>query len=215
MTGIDMTWMETAPLTDLMAQAAHRRDEAFGRNISYSRKVFIPLTRLCRDVCHYCTLARPPRELAQAFLSREEVLAIAHAGRDKGCKEALFTLGDKPELRYREARDELARLGHTTTISYLAEMARLVFEKTGLLPHVNPGLLDADDLSTLRKVAISQGLMLESASPRLMKKGAAHYGSPDKNPVSRLATIRMAGEQRVPFTSGILVGIGETREEGM
>ena len=200
-------------LDPLLRAASERRDRAHGALISYSRKVFIPLTRLCRDVCHYCTFARPPRELARAFLSREEVLAIAHAGRDKGCKEALFTLGDKPELRYREARDELARLGHSTTISYLAEMALLVFEKTGLLPHVNPGLLDADDLSTLRKVAISQGLMLESASRRLMEKGTAHYGSPDKNPVSRLATIRMAGEQRVPFTSGILVGIGETREE--
>ncbi len=200
-------------LDPLLRAASERRDRAHGALISYSRKVFIPLTRLCRDVCHYCTFARPPRELERAFLARDEVLAIAHAGRDKGCKEALFTLGDKPELRYREARDALARLGHTSTISYLAEMARLVFEKTGLLPHVNPGLLDADNLSTLRKVAISQGLMLESASPRLMEKGAAHYGSPDKDPASRLATIRIAGEQRVPFTSGVLVGIGETREE--
>ena len=200
-------------LEPLLHAASERRDRAHGTLISYSRKVFIPLTQLCRDVCHYCTFARPPHAGEPVFLSRDEVLAIAYAGRDKGCKEALFTLGDKPELRYREARDELARLGHSTTISYLAEMARLVFEQTGLLPHVNPGLLDADDLATLRKASISQGVMLESASSRLMEKGAAHYGSPDKNPASRLATIRMAGEQRVPFTSGILVGIGETREE--
>ena len=200
-------------LEPLLRAARERRDRAHRGLISYSRKVFIPLTRLCRDVCHYCAFARSPRELERAFLSPEEVLRIGYAGRDQGCKEALFTLGDKPELRYRQARDELASLGHSTTISYLAAMARLVFEKTGLLPHVNPGLLNADDLSTLRKVAISQGLMLESASPRLTEKGAAHYGSPDKNPVRRLATIRMAGEQRVPFTSGILVGIGETREE--
>jgi FO synthase len=200
-------------LDPLLRAASERRDRAHGTLISYSRKVFIPLTRLCRDVCHYCTFAQPPRALERAFLSRDEVLAIACSGRDKGCKEALFTLGDKPELRYREAREALDRLGQASTISYLAEMARLVFEKTGLLPHLNPGLLDADDLAALRKVAISQGLMLESASARLMEKGAAHYGSPDKNPASRLATIRLAGEQRVPFTSGILVGIGETREE--
>ena len=184
-------------LAPLLHAASGRRDRAHGTLISYSRKVFIPLTKLCRDVCHYCTFARPARAGEPVFLSHDEVLAIAYAGRDSGCKEALFTLGDKPELRYRAARDELARLGHSTTLSYLAEMARLVFEQTGLLPHVNPGLLDAHDLAALRKASISQGVMLESASSQLMEKGAPHHGSPDKNPASRLATIRMAGEQRV------------------
>jgi len=203
-------------LTDnaaLMQAAALRRDVAHGGAISFSRKVFIPLTQLCRDVCHYCTFAHAPRDDRPAFLSREAVLEIARAGRAAGCNEALFTLGDKPELRYRAAREELDRLGHATTLSYLAEVARLVFEQTGLLPHVNPGLLDADDLAALRKVSISQGTMLESASARLTERGMPHFGSPDKDPAARLATIRMAGEQRVPFTTGILVGIGETRRE--
>jgi FO synthase len=200
-------------LEPLLCAARRRRDRAHGSVVSYSRKVFIPLTQLCRDVCHYCTFAHPPRAGAPVFLSREDVLTIARAGRDAGCKEALFTLGDKPELRYRAAREELSRLGHPTTLSYLAEMARLVFEETGLLPHANPGLLDGNDLAALRKVSISQGIMLESASARLMRKGGPHHGSPDKDPAARLATIRMAGEQRVPFTTGILIGIGETRDE--
>ncbi len=160
-------------LEPLLQVAARRRDRAHGSLVSYSRKVFVPLTKLCRDVCHYCTFAHPPRADEPAFLSREAVLEIARAGRDAGCKEALFTLGDKPELRYRTARDELDRLGHATTLSYLAEMAGLVFEETGLLPHVNPGLLDASDLAALRKVSISQGMMLESASPRLTERGRA------------------------------------------
>lgn len=197
----------------LLSAAARRRDSAHGLLVSYSRKVFIPLTKLCRDVCHYCTFAHPPKADEPAYLSREAVLDIARAGREAGCKEALFTLGDKPELRYRAARDELDRLGQASTLSYLAETARLVFEETGLLPHVNPGLLDASDLADLRKVSISQGMMLESASPRLTERGESHHGSPDKEPSARLATIRMAGEQRVPFTTGVLIGIGETRRE--
>lgn len=197
----------------LLQAAARRRDRTHGDLVSYSRKVFIPLTKLCRDVCHYCTFAHPPRKGEQAFLSREAVLEIARAGREAGCKEALFTLGDKPELRYQAARDELERLGHPTTLSYLAEVARLVFAETGLLPHVNPGLLTADDLAALRKVSISQGIMLESASDRLMLRKGPHFGSPDKEPAARLATIRMAGEQNAPFTTGLLIGIGETRRE--
>ena len=200
-------------LDALMRAAARRRDAAHGTIVSYSRKVFIPLTKLCRDVCHYCTFAQPPRRNEPAYLSIDEVLAIARAGRAAGCKEALFTLGDKPELRYRVAADELARLGHATTISYLAEAARAVLDETGLLPHLNPGDLTSSDLSELRAVSFSQGLMLESASERLCARGGAHYGSPDKHPAVRLASIRAAGEQRVPFTSGILIGIGETREE--
>ncbi|MEA2957106.1 MAG: synthase [Alphaproteobacteria bacterium] len=199
---------------DLLLRAAgRRRDEGHGSLVSYSRKVFIPLTKLCRDVCHYCTFAHAPRSDEAAYLPLAAVGAIARAGSAAGCKEALFTLGDKPELRYHAARDELDHLGHRTTLSYLAEAARLVIEETGLLPHVNPGLLDASDLAALRKVSISQGVMLESGAPRLAERGGPHYGSPDKDPAARLATIRMAGEQRVPFTTGILIGIGETRRE--
>lgn len=205
--------VEINDLAPMMRAAASRRDAAHGAVVSYSRKVFIPLTKLCRDVCHYCTFAHPPRAGEAAYLSRDEVLQIARAGRDAGCAEALFTLGDKPELRYRAAREELDRLGHDTTLSYLAEMAQLVFAETGLLPHLNPGLLDADDLVRLRKVSVSQGMMLESSAARLSERGGPHFGSPDKDPAARLATIRMAGEQRVPFTTGILIGIGETRRE--
>lgn len=197
----------------LLAAAARRRDAGHGERVSYSRKVFIPLTQLCRDVCHYCTFAHPPRKGEKAFLTRDEVLAIAEAGKRAGCKEALFTLGDKPELRYRIAREELAALGHETTLSYLAEMAELVWRETGLLPHLNPGLLNDEDFRALRPVSISQGIMLESISGRLCGKGRPHYGSPDKIPAARIDTMRLAGEHAVPFTSGILIGIGETREE--
>jgi FO synthase len=205
--------VDTTAIVPLMRAAARRRDSTHGASVSYSRKVFIPLTKLCRDVCHYCTFAQPPRDDAPVFLSRDAVLEIAHAGRNAGCKEALFTLGDKPELRYRAARKALDQLDQASTLSYLAAMARLVFEETGLLPHVNPGLLDTHDLAMLRKVSISQGVMLESASSRLSERGGPHFGSPDKEPSARLATIRLAGEQRVPFTTGILIGIGETRRE--
>jgi FO synthase len=204
---------ECEDLPGLMKVAAGLRDAGHGGLISYSRKVFIPLTQLCRDVCHYCTFAHPPRRGEPVFLTRHEVLDIARAGAKAGCHEALFTLGDKPELRYRAARDELAALGHATTLSYLAEMAGLVLRKTGLLPHLNPGLLTRDDLDALRKVSVSQGIMLESASERLSQRGGPHFGSPDKHPARRLATIAAAGEAAVPFTSGILIGIGETRRE--
>jgi FO synthase len=205
-----LTACELAPL---MRAASRRRDAAHGPLVSYSRKVFIPLTQLCRDVCHYCTFAHPPRRGEAAYLSPEAVLAIARAGRAAGCKEALFTLGDKPELRYRAASQELHTLGHPSTLSYLAAMAKLVLEETGLLPHVNPGLLGSDSLATLRTVSVSQGIMLESASERLCRPGGPHYGSPDKRPAARLDSIRCAGEQNIPFTSGILIGIGESREE--
>ncbi len=200
-------------LKPLMAAAARRRDQYHGSVISYSRKVFIPLTHLCRDVCHYCTFAHPPRRGENAFLSHKEVLKIARAGAAAGCREALFTLGDKPEKRYGLARTELDVLGHKTTLSYLAECAQLVFEETGLLPHVNPGLMDSDEVAALRQVSVSQGVMLESTSQRLCEKGGPHYGSPDKVPARRLKTIRRAGEANVPFTTGILIGIGETRRE--
>jgi FO synthase len=200
-------------LQPLLRAAARRRDDAHGRLITYSRKVFIPLTQLCRDVCHYCTFAHPPRDGEQPYLSIEQMVEIARQGKAAGCKEALFTLGDKPELRYRSAREALDHLGHPTTLSYLAEAARTVFRKTGLLPHVNPGLMTCSDIEMLRAVSASQGIMLESAAARLGEKGQAHHGSPDKIPAARLETIRQAGELAVPFTTGILVGIGETREE--
>ena len=204
---------ECDDLPALMRVAAQLRDTGHGGLISYSRKVFIPLTQLCRDVCHYCTFAHPPRRGERVYLDRDAVLEIARAGAKAGCHEALFTLGDKPELRYSAAREELAALGHETTLSYLAEMAGLVLKETGLLPHLNPGLLNRDDLDALRKVSVSQGIMLESASERLSQRGGPHFGSPDKLPRRRLATIAAAGEAAVPFTSGILIGIGETRRE--
>ena len=200
-------------LTQLMADASASRDRGHGRLISYSRKVFIPLTHLCRDVCHYCTFAETPEAGRAAYLSPEQVLAIARAGAAAGCTEALFTLGDKPELRYRAAREALEALGHETTISYLKAMCALVLRETGLLPHANPGVMTRQEIAGLRDVTASQGIMLESTSERLCEKGQVHYGSPDKHPAVRLETIRLAGELRVPFTTGILIGIGETRHE--
>jgi FO synthase len=195
---------------ELCAQARTLRR---GTRVTYSPKVFIPLTKLCRDVCHYCTFARPPRRGERAYMSEEEVLAVARAGVAAGCREALFTLGDKPELRYRAARDELAELGCETTLEYLARCARLVLEETGLLPHLNPGVMSRDDLAALREVSVSMGLMLETASDRLSGRGLPHFGSPDKVPARRLETIALAGELRIPFTTGVLIGIGETRGE--
>jgi len=201
------------PLPRLLDAARAERDAGHGPLVSYSRKVFIPLTHLCRDVCHYCTFARPPRDGERAFLTPDEVVAIARAGRAAGCHEALFTLGDKPELRYRVAREELAALGHDSTIDYLVAMCALVVKETGLLPHANPGVLTRDELARLRRVSISQGIMLESTAERLCERGGPHFGSPDKHPAVRLDTIRAAGELAIPFTSGILIGIGETRDE--
>jgi FO synthase len=211
---MDAAELERMPLPAMMAQAAALRDAGHGRLLSYSRKVFIPLTRLCRDVCHYCTFAdQRPRPGAPAYLSPEEVLAIARAGAAAGCTEALFTLGDKPELRWPQARVALAALGHATTISYLHAMCALVLRETGLLPHANPGVMTRDEIAALREATASQGVMLESASARLCGPGGVHHGSPDKHPAARLETIRLAGELRVPFTTGILIGIGETRAE--
>jgi len=197
----------------LMRVASEIRDRGFQNAVSYSRKVFIPLTHLCRDVCHYCTFAQVPRKLKAPYMLPEEVLEIAEAGAQAGCKEALFTLGDKPELRYKAAREGLKDLRQDSTLSYLRDMAELVFKETGLFPHLNPGLMNADEFSELRKVSVSMGIMLESASSRLMEKGMPHYGSPDKEPEKRFETMRLAGEAKIPFTSGILIGIGETRLE--
>ncbi len=199
-----------APLEELLTEARRLRT---GPLVTYSPKVFIPLTTLCRDVCGYCTFARPPRRGERAYMTEDEVVAIARAGAAAGCHEALFTLGDKPELRYKVARDELRALGCETTIEYLARCARVVLEETGLLPHLNPGVMSRAELEALRPVSASMGIMLETTAERLGERGGPHWASPDKVPSRRLETIRMAGELAIPFTSGILIGIGETREE--
>ena len=200
-----------ASLPELLESArARRRGDGL---VTYSPKVFVPLTTLCRDVCGYCTFARPPRRGERAYLREDEVLAIARAGAAAGCTEALFTLGDKPELRYRVARDELRALGCDSTLEYLGRVAKLVLEETGLLPHLNPGVMTRAELAGLRPVSASMGIMLETTAERLAARGGPHWASPDKDPSVRLATIAAAGELRVPFTSGILIGIGETRAE--
>ena len=204
---------ESLGLDDLMHEAARIRDDGFGSVVTYSPKVFIPLTELCRDVCHYCTFAKTPRRLEEPYMSRDRILDIARAGRRAGCREALFTLGDKPELRYKTARQALAKLGHETTLGYLDEAARLVLEETGLLPHLNAGIMSEADYERMRAVAPSMGLMLETAAERLSRRGGPHFGSPDKWPPLRLDSIAAAGRARVPFTSGLLIGIGETRPE--
>ncbi len=201
------------PSADLMARAEAATLAGFGRTVTYSRKVFIPLTKLCRDVCHYCTFAHTPKQATPAYLSADEVLEIARAGAAAGCKEALFTLGDKPELRYRAAREALATLGYASTLEYLEAMARLVLKETGLLPHINAGIMDEAWAHRFKSVSASQGIMLETASDRLSERGGPHFGSPDKDPATRIEAIAAAGRAGVPFTTGILIGIGETRAE--
>lgn len=211
--GAAATMLEATPLAEMLAASEALTIEGHGALVTYSRKVFIPLTQLCRDVCHYCTFATTPRHQASAYLGREQVLVIARAGAAAGCREALFTLGDRPEARYPMARAALKALGHDTTLCYLREMAEAVLAETGLLPHLNPGLMDAGDYAALRPFAASMGLMLESTSQRLGEPGGPHHGSPDKLPSHRLAAIAAAGVARVPFTTGLLIGIGETRAE--
>jgi FO synthase len=202
------------PLDELLGEARRIRDRHHGTRVTYSPKVFIPLTMLCRDHCGYCTFAKPPARLgASAYLGPEEVLAIARAGAAAGCSEALFTLGERPEERYPVAREALAELGHDSTVGYLAESCRLVLEGTGLLPHANAGALRPDELASLRRVSASQGMMLESLSLRLHKPGGPHARCETKLPTRRLGTLEAAGELAIPFTTGILVGIGETRAE--
>ncbi len=195
-------------LGDLLAAAAEIRDRTTGRRVTYSPKVFIPLTRLCRDRCGYCTFATAPARLPAPYLEPDEVLAIARAGARAGCHEALFTLGERPELRYTVAAEWLAARGYDSTVEYLAAMCRLVLDETGLLPHANAGALDAAELSSLRPVAVSQGMMLET-----LAELECHRDAPDKAPARRLATLEAAGELAIPFTTGILVGIGETRRD--
>ena len=193
--------------TEVAERARAIRDEHHGSRVTYSPKVFIPLTKLCRDRCGYCTFAQPPARLEAPYMTSDEVLDIARAGARHGCHEALFTLGERPELRYPVARDWLDRHGYASTVDYVAAMARLVLDTTGLLPHANTGAMSADELATLRRVAPSQGMMIESLRADL----DAHRGAPDKTPERRLATLEAAGELQIPYTTGILVGIGEDR----
>ncbi|MCX7620200.1 MAG: bifunctional FO biosynthesis protein CofGH [Acidimicrobiales bacterium] len=197
------------PLPDLLRAARAVRDRAFGNRLTYSPKVFIPLTMLCHDRCGYCTFAQPPARLNAPFLDPDEVLAIARLGARAGCHEALFTLGERPELRYPIARRWLHDHGYESTVQYLAAMCRLVLDETGLLPHANAGALHRDELALLRQVAVSQGMMIESLRSDL----DCHRGAPDKHPARRLATLDAAGSLQIPFTTGILVGIGETRAD--
>lgn len=200
---------DPSPLFD---HASALRDDGKGRVITYSRKVFVPLTTLCRDRCTYCTFAQPPGG-GGMYLTPEEVLGIARAGRDHGCTEALFTLGDRPEDRWPQALEFLSAHGFASTMEYVAAMTRLVLTETGIFPHANPGLMSHSDMKLLRPSNPSMGLMLENISPRLMEPGMPHYQCPDKDPKLRMETIGNAAALRVPFTTGILVGIGETNRE--
>jgi FO synthase len=201
------------PLDELMAEAACVRDAAFGTRVTFSPKVFVPLTMLCRDRCGYCTFAKPPARLDAPFLTPDQVLEIAQGGAALGCSEALFTLGEAPEARYPAAAEWLTGHGCASTIDYLVQVARIVVQETGLLPHANAGALSQAELERLRAVSPSQGMMIESLAARLHEPGGPHHGAPDKTPARRLATLEAAGRARIPFTTGILVGIGETRAE--
>jgi len=199
--------------SDLIREASNIRDKGHGSLVTYSPKVFIPLTHLCRDVCHYCTFAKTPKKVSSPYMSLKEVIDSAKNAELLGCKEALFTLGERPELRYSTARKALANMGYQSTLEYLKEASNAVIENTELLPHLNPGCMTSQEIEELRPVAASMGMMLESSSKRLCEKGGPHYGSPDKDPEKRLATLDSAGKAKVPFTTGILIGIGETRQE--
>jgi len=200
-------------LDSLLEAASDLRDLLKGKRVTYSKKVFIPLTNLCRDYCGYCTFRRDPGQPGAKTMMPDEVLAVAEAGARLGCKEALFSLGDRPEAMFPEMRETLARLGHKTTLSYLAEMCKRVSNETGLLPHANPGLMGRKDLEALRSSNPSMGLMLESTSDRLLSPGMAHDNAPDKPAALRLKTIEEAGRLKIPFTTGILIGIGETLDD--
>ncbi len=200
-------------LRTLLDAAAALRDRGHGRRITFSAKIFIPLTTLCRDYCGYCTFRKDPGEPGAFTMTPEQVLALARAGARLGAKEALFSLGDKPEALFPEHRAFLRRMGHRTTLGYLRDVSAQVLEETGMLPHANPGLMSERDLAALREVNVSMGIMLESTSERLLAPGAAHDRAPDKVPARRLRTIARAGALGIPFTTGILIGIGETHAE--
>jgi FO synthase len=200
-------------LPDLLASAQHLRDRFKPGIVTYSRKVFIPLTNLCRDYCGYCTFRRDPGQPGAHTMTPDEVMEVVRTGERLGCTEALFSLGDKPELLFPEMRDTLHRLGYKSTLQYLEAMCALVLRESQLLPHPNPGLMSAEWLQRLARVSPSMGLMLETTSSGLLGRGAAHDNAPDKDPAKRLRVIEEAGRQQIPFTTGVLIGIGETIEE--
>jgi FO synthase len=200
-------------LDDLLSAASEVREHGKGKTVSFSKKVFIPLTTLCRDYCSYCTFRKDPGQPGAHFMTPEEVLALAEQGRRAGCKEALFSLGDQPERIFPEARDFLRQQGYARTLDYLAAMCELVLERTGLLPHANPGVMDGAALDKLKESNASVGLMLENVSVRLMRDGLPHANAPDKVPLLRLRTMEEAGKRSIAFTTGILIGIGETMDE--
>lgn len=204
---------ESASLEELLEAAREVREQGKGKTVSFSKKVFIPLTTLCRDYCSYCTFRKDPGQPGAHFMTPEEVLALAEQGRRAGCKEALFSLGDQPERIFPEAREFLRRQGSARTLDYLAAMCELALEQTGLLPHANPGVMDGASLDKLKESNASVGLMLENVSARLMRDGLPHANAPDKVPALRLRTMEEAGKRSIAFTTGILIGIGETMEE--
>jgi len=204
---------EQAPLRELLSAASEIRARGKGTVVTFSKKVFIPLTTLCRDYCGYCTFRKDPGQPGANFMTPDEMLSLAEQGRNAGCKEALFSLGDQPERIFPEAREFLHKQGFARTLDYLAAMSELVLERTGLLPHANPGVMDRAALERLKDSNASVGLMLENASPRLMREGMPHANAPDKVPALRLRTIEEAGRLSIAFTTGILIGIGESMEE--
>jgi len=211
---LDPKVIANIPLSDeLTAEAFEVKQKKYGNTISYSPKVFLPITFLCRDVCHYCTFAKTPKKIGSPYLTRDEILRISRMGEDQGCREALFTLGEKPEKRYKTAREFLYQQGFDNTVEYVLQQASSVFHETKLIPHINAGNLSIEELLKFKKFSGSVGLMLESSSNRLSEKGMPHYGSPDKLPSARIETLINAGLAKTPFTTGVLIGIGETREE--
>ncbi|OMH39398.1 7,8-didemethyl-8-hydroxy-5-deazariboflavin synthase CofG [Motiliproteus sp. MSK22-1] len=205
--------IEGKELEHLREQACALRDLHWGDRVTYSRKVFVPLTNMCRDTCTYCTFVKHPDSPDARIMTPEQVMAVVHEGQQMGCKEVLFSLGEKPEQRYQKARDGLAKLGHETMTDYLGAMCERVIDETDMLPHVNAGTLSEKEIAALKPVSASMGMMLETVSRRLLVKGQVHYACPDKVPTQRLRTLERAGRQDVPFTTGILIGIGETWEE--
>jgi len=200
-------------LADLMNKASEKRDARWGSIVTYSRKVFVPLTNMCRDTCGYCTFVKHPDSPEANIMTPDEVLRVAKKGEVNGCKELLFSLGERPELRYEKSKEMLCALGYAKMTDYLRDMCEMVLQETSLLPHVNSGTLTNDEIDILRPVTGSMGMMLETLSRRLNRKGGAHYACPDKVPLQRVRTLKRTGKKNVPFTTGILIGIGETREE--
>ncbi|MCE0493696.1 7,8-didemethyl-8-hydroxy-5-deazariboflavin synthase CofG [Vibrio salinus] len=209
----DLINLSQIELANFLREVNTIRSEAWGNIITYSRKVFIPLTNMCRDQCRYCTFVQTPDSGKARYMTPDAVLRTALQGQNAGCKEALFSLGERPELRYRLAKDLLRQQGYDNTIDYLHDMAELVLNRTLLVPHINAGALSYQELKRLRPVAGSMGMMIESLTDHLMKKGQAHHGCPDKTPQRRLETLRSAGKLNIPFTTGLLIGIGETWQQ--